>query len=193
MLQNLEQHPNAAQSFYQTYFTDILMQIFSVVTDTSHTAGLPNHAIILAYMFSLVENRKITVDLGPIPDNMIFIQEYVASLLKSAFNHLSDNQIKVFVTGLFNLDENVQAFKEHLRDFLIQIRVSKHERISIVNFNSYVKIDNLQEATGEDDSDLYLEEREAALAEEQSNKRQMQRNIPGMLNPHELPEDMQDE
>lgn len=125
MLQNLEQHPNAAQSFYQTYFTDILMQIFSVVTDTSHTAGLPNHAIILAYMFSLVENRKITVELGPIPDNMIFIQEYVASLLKSAFNHLSDNQIKVFVTGLFNLDENVQAFKEHLRDFLIQIRVSK--------------------------------------------------------------------
>ncbi|XP_067621814.1 exportin-1 [Eurosta solidaginis] len=171
MLQNLEQHPQAAQSFYQTYFTDILMQIFSVVTDTSHTAGLANHATILAYMFSLVENNKITVSLGPIPDNTIFIQEYVASLLKSAFNHLTDNQIKVFVTGLFNLDENVQAFKEHLRDFLIQIR----------------------EITGEDDSDLYLEEREAALREEQANKRLMQRNIPGMLNPHELPEDMQDE
>lgn len=124
MLQNLEEHPTAAQSFYQTYFTDILMQIFSVVTDTSHTAGLGNHAIILAYMFSLVENNKITVNLGPIPDNTIFIQEYVASLLKSAFSHLTDNQIKVFVTGLFNLDENVQAFKEHLRDFLIQIRVS---------------------------------------------------------------------
>lgn len=171
MLQNLEQHPQAAQSFYQTYFTDILMQIFSVVTDTSHTAGLANHAIILAYMFSLVENNQITVSLGHIPDNTIFIQEYVASLLKSAFSHLTDNQIKVFVTGLFNLDENVQAFKEHLRDFLIQIR----------------------EVTGEDDSDLYLEEREAALREEQANKRLMQRNVPGMLNPHELPEDMQDE
>uniref|UniRef100_A0A1I8MB08 Exportin-1 n=1 Tax=Musca domestica TaxID=7370 RepID=A0A1I8MB08_MUSDO len=171
MLQNLEQHPAAAQSFYQTYFTDILMQIFSVVTDTSHTAGLGNHAIILAYMFSLVENNKITVNLGPIPDNTIFIQEYVASLLKSAFSHLTDNQIKVFVTGLFNLDENVQAFKEHLRDFLIQIR----------------------EVTGEDDSDLYLEEREAALREAQESKMLMQRNIPGMLNPHELPEDMQDE
>lgn len=131
MLQNLDQHPGAAQSFYQTYFTDILMQIFSVVTDTSHTAGLPNHAIILAYMFSLVENRKITVNLGPIPDNMIFIQEYVASLLKSAFTHLSDNQVKVFVTGLFNLDENVQAFKEHLRDFLIQIRVSIYQMMAI--------------------------------------------------------------
>lgn len=170
MLQNLEQHPQAAQSFYQTYFTDILMQIFSVVTDTSHTAGLANHAIILAYMFSLVENNKITVNLGPIPDNTLFIQEYVASLLKSAFSHLTDNQIKVFVTGLFNLDENVQAFKEHLRDFLIQIR----------------------EVTGEDDSDLYLEEREATLREEQANKKLMHRNVPGMLNPHELQEDMQD-
>lgn len=171
MLQNLEQHPQAAQSFYQTYFTDILMQIFSVVTDTSHTAGLAIHATILAYMFSLVENNKITVSLGPIPDNIIFVQEYVASLLKSAFNHLTDQQIKVFVTGLFNLDENIPAFKEHLRDFLIQIR----------------------EVTGEDDSDLYLEEREAALREEQASKRQMQRAVPGMLNPHELPEDMQDE
>lgn len=47
--------------------------------------------------------------------------------------------------------------------------------------------------TGEDDSDLYLEEREAALREAQENKILMQRNIPGMLNPHELPEDMQDE
>ncbi len=29
----------AAQSFYQTYFCDVLQHIFSVVTDTSHTAG----------------------------------------------------------------------------------------------------------------------------------------------------------
>lgn len=171
MLQNLEQHPQAAQSFYQTYFTDILMQIFSVVTDTSHSAGLAMHSLILAYMFSLVENNKITVSLGTIPDNTLYIQEYVASLLKSAFSHLTDNQIKVFVTGLFNLDQNVMEFKEHLRDFLIQIR----------------------EVTGEDDSDLYLEEREASLREEQANKMLMRRNVPGMLNPHELPEDMQDE
>lgn len=125
MLTNIEQSsPSAAQGFYQTYFTDILTQIFSVATDTSHTAGLQLHAQILAYMFTLVETNKITVALGPIPDNTIYIQEYVASLLKSAFNHLTDNQIKVFVTGLFNLDQEVSAFKEHLRDFLIQIRVS---------------------------------------------------------------------
>lgn len=123
MLQNLEQQPQAAQSFYQTYFTDILMQIFSVVTDTSHTASLQMHAQILSYMFSLVEANQITVNLGPMPNNILYVQEYVASLLKSAFSHLTDNQIKVFVTGLFNLDQDIPAFKEHLRDFIIQIRV----------------------------------------------------------------------
>lgn len=123
MVQNVEQYPEAAQSFYQTYFTDILMQIFSVVTDTSYKAGLGMHAQILAYMFTLVEDNRITVNLGPIQDNTLYVQEYVASLLKSAFSHLTDNQIKVFVTGLFNLDHDVPAFKEHLRDFLIQIRV----------------------------------------------------------------------
>lgn len=39
MLQNVAQEEAAAQSFYQTYFCDILQHIFSVVTDTSHTAG----------------------------------------------------------------------------------------------------------------------------------------------------------
>ena len=39
MLQNVGQEDAAAQSFYQTYYTDILQHIFSVVTDSSHTAG----------------------------------------------------------------------------------------------------------------------------------------------------------
>ena len=40
MLQNVaSQEEGAAQSFYQTYYTDILQHIFSVVTDSSHTAG----------------------------------------------------------------------------------------------------------------------------------------------------------
>lgn len=39
LLQNVSAEESAAQSFYQTYFCDILQHIFSVVTDTSHTAG----------------------------------------------------------------------------------------------------------------------------------------------------------
>lgn len=176
LLQNVSGAPEAAQSFYQTYYTDILQHMFSVVTDTSHTAGLTMHATILAYMFALVETAKVTVSLNPSSpsagsaNNVAYVQEFVANLLRTAFPHLTDNQIKITVTGLFNLDQDIPAFKEHLRDFLVQIR----------------------EFTGEDDSDLFLEEREGALKKAQDEKRKIQITVPGMLNPHEMPEEMQE-
>ena len=37
---------------------------------------------------------------------------------------LCSAQVKVFVTGLFSLNQDIPAFKEHLRDFLVQIKVS---------------------------------------------------------------------
>lgn len=49
-----------------------------------------------------------------------------------------------------------------------------------------------QEYTGEDDTDLYLEEREQALQNAQLEKRKIQLSVPGILNPHEVPEEMQD-
>jgi len=176
LLQNISGHSEAAQSFYQTYYTDILQHMFSVVTDTSHTAGLTMHATILAYMFSLVETDKITLPLNEVEqqkanmNNMTYVQNYVANLLKGAFPHLTENQIKITVTGLFNLDMDIPAFKDHLRDFLVQIR----------------------EFTGEDDTDLFLEEREAALKSAQDDKRRVQMSVPGILNPHEIAEEMQD-
>merc|ERR1711983_415890 len=171
-LQNVSGNPEAAQSFYQTYYTDILQHMFSVVTDTSHTAGLTMHATILAYMFALVETNKVTVSLNPSSPqaetaNVAFVQDFIANLLRTAFPHLTNNQIKITVTGLFNLDQDIPAFKEHLRDFLVQIR----------------------EFTGEDDSDLFLEEREGALKKAQDEKRMIQIAVPGILNPHELPEE----
>ncbi|XP_051559472.1 exportin-1-like [Myxocyprinus asiaticus] len=170
MLQNIAQEEGAAQSFYQTFFCDILQHIFSVVTDTSHTAGLTMHASILAYMFNLVEEGKISVALnaGTTANNQGYVQEYVANLLKTAFPHLQDAQVKVFVTGLFSLNQDIPAFKEHLRDFLVQIK----------------------EFAGEDSTDLFLEEREASLRQAQEEKHKLQLSVPGILNPHELPEEM---
>merc|ERR1712012_1076427 len=120
----------------------------------------------LAYMFALVETNKVTVSLNPATptagngSNVSYVQDFVANLLRTAFPHLTDNQIKITVTGLFNLDQDIPAFKEHLRDFLVQIR----------------------EFTGEDDSDLFLEEREQALKTAQEEKRKIAVAVPGMLN-----------
>ena len=60
LLQNVSLHEQAAQSFYQTYYIEILQHVFSVVTDTSHTAALTMHATILAYMFTIVEMGKVS-------------------------------------------------------------------------------------------------------------------------------------
>lgn len=173
MLQNIAANDAAAQSFYQTYYTDVLQHIFSVVTDSSHTAGLLMHATILAYMFSLVEMNRITVPLRPditAIQNMAYVQEFMANLLKAAFPHLNDAQIKVFIEGLFSFNQDIPQFKEHLRDFLVQIR----------------------EFSGEDNSDLFLQERETAIVRAQQEKRQIQLTVPGIIGPHELPEEMQD-
>ncbi|XP_052767819.1 exportin-1-like [Mya arenaria] len=174
LLQNVANEENAAQSFYQTFFTDILQHIFSVVTDSSHTAGLTMQATILAYMFSLVERGKITIPLGgntsTIADNIAFIQNFLLNLLKAAFPHLNEPQIKIFIEGLFSFNQDIGAFKEHLRDFLVQIR----------------------EFAGEDNSDLFLEERETAIKQAQEEKKKIQLSVPGIIGPHEIQEDMQD-
>ena len=55
--------------------------------------------------------------------NVLFVQNYVAEVLHNAFPHLTQLQLKVTVEGLFNLDQDVAGFREHLRDFLVQIKV----------------------------------------------------------------------
>ncbi|XP_033121049.1 exportin-1-like [Anneissia japonica] len=173
LLQNIWQDASAAQNFYQTYYTDILQHVLSVVTDTSHTAGLTMHATILAYMFNLVERKRIVVNLDSNQgqtDNDEFIKEYTGKLLKNAFPHLQELQIKLFVTGLFSLNQDIAAFKEHLRDFLVQIK----------------------EVAGADLSDLFIEERESMLRQAEEEKRKVQLSVPGIINPHDMPEEMQD-
>lgn len=96
------------------------------------------HATILAYMFTLVELGRIQVPLGPVPDNTLYVQEFVARLLRTAFQHLTDNQIKITVQGLFNLDQDIPAFKEHLRDFLVQIRVSVNQKEGVFFLSLFI-------------------------------------------------------
>ncbi|KAH7932765.1 hypothetical protein HPB49_002391 [Dermacentor silvarum] len=172
LLQNIGQEEVASQSFYQTYYTDIMQHLFSVVTDTSHTAGLSMQASILAYMFSIVEANKVTLRLHDwsflmaVTFERLFVVDVHCIMM---FSYCSA-QVKITVQGFFNLNQDIQAFKEHLRDFLVQIR----------------------EYTGEDDSDLFLEEREAALRQAEEEKRKIRMLVPGILNPHEIPEEMQD-
>ncbi len=94
LLQNIREHEEAAQIFYQTYYIDIMQHVFAVVTDSSHIAGLTYHSQILAHMFALLESNKINVPLAPqvqnASQNIEFIQQHVFTLMKNAYPPLQE-------------------------------------------------------------------------------------------------------
>jgi exportin-1 len=89
----------------------------------------------------------------PGTSNSAFLSDFLVKLMKSAFPHLAQYipihclcanqsvQIQTFVNGLFTLHGDQTRFKINVRDFLIE----------------------LKEFAGQDNAELYLEEREASL------------------------------
>jgi hypothetical protein len=124
-------------------------------------SGLTAHSQILANLFLIAEQGLIKVRLAPEvkepEQNLLYVQQFMANLLKNAFPHLQDHQVKVIIEGFVTLDQDIAGFKEHLRDFLVQIR----------------------EATGNDVTDLYLEDREQTLTRAAEEKRKIQMSVPG--------------
>ena len=53
--------------------------------------------------------------------NQIFIRHSLQQLLGGAFPHLLAHDVGRVVEGLFALNQNPEAVRMHLRDFLIQV------------------------------------------------------------------------
>lgn len=70
--------------------------------------------------------------------------------------------------------------------------VSNADPTSLCHIFTPVSFVAVQEFAGEDMSDLFLEERETAIRQAQDEKRKVQMAVPGILGPHEIPEEMQD-
>ena len=180
--------PQVSNAFFQQYFLSIIQDIFYVLTDTDHKSGFKLQSMLLARMFQLVELNQITVPLfdpSQVPDpnmsNSVFLREYTANLLKSAFPHvqkyvphpgslrncmlivLHSAQIQAFVIGLHEYHSDINRFKLALRDFLIQ----------------------LKEFSG-DNAELFLEEKEAEAQQKAQEEREAAMRIPGMLKPSQL-------
>ncbi|CAM9698146.1 unnamed protein product [Ectocarpus sp. 8 AP-2014] len=93
--------------------------------------------------------------------------DFVGNLLLTSFPNLTKAQVAVFVAGLLNSDMDLNTFKLHLRDFLV----------------------TLKEFSTEDNADLFLEENLAKKQADEDKARQAQLAVPGLVNPHDLPED----
>jgi exportin-1 len=188
-----ETDAGTSNAFFQQFFVPILQDVFFVLTDTDHKAGFKSQSMLLSRMFYLVHPADGTSPKiqGPIytPDqapagtsNKEFLAGFVANLLQNAFPNLQPyvililtqlppltmhrNQIKIFVEGLFTLNNAYDRFKLNLRDFLIQ----------------------LKEFAG-DNTELYADEKEQQDRDAKAAERERLSKVGGLLKPAELAED----
>lgn len=165
LLGNIE-NSEIANQFYQTYYLSLLQDLFAVLTDTLHKPGFKMHSTLLAKMFGIVENGSVTVPLfdpstAAFPNNASFLRSFVVNLLASAFTNLTQHDVERFVQGLFALNANLEAFKMHLRDFLIQLK----------EFS----------ATGDNNADLFREESEAQASAQRQAEQERILAVPGLM------------
>ncbi|KAJ7247343.1 CRM1 C terminal-domain-containing protein [Mycena rebaudengoi] len=159
-----------AGPFFQQYFLSIVQDIFFVLTDTDHKSGFKLQVLVLARMFQLVDTEPIQTTLfdpSQVPDpnmsNLTFLRGYCANLLQSAFTHVPASDVQLFVEGLATNHGDPNRFKLSVRDFLVQ----------------------LKEFSG-DNTELFLDEKEAELKRKAEEERQAAMQIPGMLKPSQL-------
>ena len=86
--------PAVTTAFFQQYFLSIIQDIFFVLTDADHKSGFKLQSVMLARMFQLVEVNVIQTPLydpsqvDASMNNVTFLREYTANLLKTAFPHV---------------------------------------------------------------------------------------------------------
>jgi exportin-1 len=141
---------------------------------------------LLARIFGLVETNAIQAPLfdasaNPAMTNQQFLREYCANLLKNAFPHVQPyvqallstgawltsfghrSQVEACVIGLCDTHTDIVKFKLTLRDFLIQLK-----------------------EFSDDNSGLFLEEKEAEAQRKAAEEREQALRIPGMLKPSQI-------
>ena len=169
LLQNISREQEFAQSFYSTFLIMLVQNIFMVMTDRLHKSGFKLQASILKFFFQLVQSGQVKAPLSSDQgrDNLDFFREHVVYLLQKTFPNVTKVKTEQFVLELSDTSLDLNAFKQHLRDFLISIK----------------------EFETEDNSDLYMEETEAQLAIQREEQMIYMQSIPGLVKPSDVVED----
>lgn len=159
-----------SNAFYQQYLLGLIQDILFVLTDSDHKSGFKLQCLVLARLIQLVEEGQVQqplFDPSVTPAGMTnptYLREFCTNLLRSAFPHLQPVQIEHFVKAFIEQHKDSARFKSTMRDFLI----------------------TLKEFAGDDNADLFLEERETEAQQRAQAEREIAMRIPGMLKPSQL-------
>ncbi|EOD12862.1 hypothetical protein EMIHUDRAFT_464769 [Emiliania huxleyi CCMP1516] len=159
LLQNV-QASTVMNAFYVQYYLGLLQDVFA------------------AHLFVAVESGAITSPLWPqdgsvaATSNGQYVRELLLQMFTTSFPNLTAAQLQSTIAGgHLNLglrppSWDQSAFKQHLRDFLVQVK----------EFG--------------DSTDLFAEERQQELETKAKEVRTRQEQIPGLRNPHQRNDDM---
>ncbi|KAI0050022.1 hypothetical protein FA95DRAFT_703225 [Auriscalpium vulgare] len=164
--------PSIAKPFYEQFFLNMLQDVFFVLTDADHKSGFKAQSALLCKMVELVETSALggaVLGKDVYTNNDAFVRQFIVDVFVSAFPHTSRAYLNVFVSDLFLYYHDQGRFKQALRDFLIQ----------------------LKEFAG-DNSELYLDEKEAELQKKALADREAALRVPGMLKPSQIQDDDDD-
>jgi exportin-1 len=130
LLVKISANPQVSDSFFQSYMLSLIQDVLGVLSDRMHKSGFKSQAAILKHMFHAVQLGQVGLplfDLATMPqgtDNPTFLKDHIGNLLIEAFPEVSRGQIIAFIVGLFDVSKDLEAFKQHLRDFLVTARES---------------------------------------------------------------------
>lgn len=129
MLKNI-QNSEVADAFYQTYLLSLLHDLFVVLTDTLHKSGFSMQATLIMEIIRVVQIGGVHQPLwdtntANYANNQQFLLNYIAQVIGGAFSNLSQQQVEHFALGLFQHCDNPHMFKQHLRDFLVEMKEFK--------------------------------------------------------------------
>lgn len=174
LLINVGRTPDIAQGFYQQYLLALIQDVFAVLTDRLHKSGFKMHSTLLRHMFHLVQMNQVTVPLfdpstaPPGQSNPVFLRNHISTLLITSFPNVTKSQVSSFIDGMFDLKMDLQNFKLHLRDFLIQ----------------------LKEFSAEDNTGLFSEEEDMKRQQQEAEAHAKRSAVPGILKPSEIDNDL---
>lgn len=171
--------PLMSPIFCREHYMRVLNDAFAILTDADHKAGFKWQASLLAHLFHLVQagllstsinniSESIETSNDPLIVNRTTLHSHMMRLLPAAFPHLQSAQIDTFVRGLFDLNQDLILFKEHLRDFLVALR----------------------EFSAQDATDLWAEERELEAERKAKAERDAALLIPGLVKPMDRDDDI---
>uniref|UniRef100_A0AC35THU4 Importin N-terminal domain-containing protein n=1 Tax=Rhabditophanes sp. KR3021 TaxID=114890 RepID=A0AC35THU4_9BILA len=153
----------AKKDFFVGHYIVVMESVLGLVCDRNQVQfiGLSKLSFFTCKLFSIPEfELKFSLDpANPTGSNVDYIYGIVNNIFAMYIKTLSAQQIEVTVKGFFSYNQTENKMREHIRDFLIQM---KNE-------------------CGEDTADLFLEERKREIENLQANKKK----IPGLVNPND--------